>query len=148
MTAAKIYQPLAGLMAERLEWQTRALCRYEDPEVFFPNQGSSDGIRAKAICNACPVVEECRAYALANRESHGVWGGTSVAERDEILHGRPVEISDGKGGPRCQRLTREQQADALERLSQGWGVKPLAREYGVDDAVVRRLRDRHLGRAA
>ncbi|WP_223162775.1 WhiB family transcriptional regulator [Nocardioides antri] len=27
------------------------------------------------------VLVECRAYALASRERHGVWGGTTPADR-------------------------------------------------------------------
>ncbi len=147
MAAVKIYQPLAGLMAERLAWQDYALCRYEDPETWFPTQGG-DSVEAKAICLACPVMEACRAYALDNHETHGVWGATSVAERQDMWHDVPVKISDGKGGPKCQRLTETQQTEVLKLLDQGCGVKSLAREYGVGQGVIRRLRDRYLKAAA
>jgi len=36
--------------------------------------------RAKMICNTCPVIEECRAYARANAE-YGIWGGETEDER-------------------------------------------------------------------
>lgn len=147
MAAVKIYQPLAGLMTERLGWQDHALCRGQDPETWFPPQGG-DVITAKAICNSCPVMETCRAYAIDNHESYGVWGATSVAEREELWRGRPTRISDGRGGPPCQRLTDAQQTDVLNLLEQGQKVKPLARQFGVDEGVIRRLRDRHLKGAA
>lgn len=139
---------LRGLLSERLEWQTRALCRHEDPDIFFPTQSGNEGIRAKAVCNACPVMADCRAYAFTNREGYGVWGATSVAEREQMLRGQTVRLSDGKGGSKCQRLTEEQQAEVLVQLRNGAAVKPLAREYGVTEGVVRRLRDRYLKRSA
>jgi hypothetical protein len=36
---------------------------------------------AKAVCAACVVRGECLAYALADPDLVGVWGGTSHAER-------------------------------------------------------------------
>lgn len=43
--------------------------------------------RAKAICAGCPVMAECRSYALEIREPHGVWGGMSETERRVLLAG-------------------------------------------------------------
>lgn len=42
----------------------------------------------KLSCTACPVIDECRDYALASRESWGVWGGMTVAERRALLRRR------------------------------------------------------------
>lgn len=39
---------------------------------------------AKAICRGCPVRRECLAYALANREPFGIWGGCSERERRRL----------------------------------------------------------------
>jgi len=44
--------------------------------------------RAKAICEACSVIDECREYALENGEQHGIWGGLNEVERREILNRR------------------------------------------------------------
>lgn len=38
-------------------------------------------MRAKAVCQVCPVVGECRAYALQIREPYGIWGGLTETER-------------------------------------------------------------------
>jgi hypothetical protein len=35
---------------------------------------------AVAVCRACPVVEDCRAYAVAHAGSRGVWG--DATEKD------------------------------------------------------------------
>lgn len=65
------------------EWMVDALCAQTDPEVFFPEQGGSTRA-AKAVCAACPVRDECLAYALERREQHGVWGGTTELERRRL----------------------------------------------------------------
>ena len=67
-------------------WTSRALCAETFPDEFFPHQGESPR-RAKEICGRCPVIDECLAYALANREPFGVWGGTTEAERAVMLRG-------------------------------------------------------------
>ena len=36
--------------------------------------------QAKAICAACPVLDECKAYIDANPQP-GIWGGTTERER-------------------------------------------------------------------
>lgn len=63
------------------EWFDRARCRHvADPDIFFPSKGGS-ALDAKAICRACPVLEQCQAYALEHREKFGVWGGLSEHDR-------------------------------------------------------------------
>lgn len=70
-----------------LTWMRNGNCRDYPPSVFFP----SDGVgvdNARKICATCPVVEECKTYALDNRIDHGVWGGCSERERRRILKRR------------------------------------------------------------
>jgi WhiB family redox-sensing transcriptional regulator len=45
---------------------------------------------AKSICAQCPVINDCLRWALAAREPYGIWGGTSVEERDRLLAKRPA----------------------------------------------------------
>jgi len=67
-------------------WHHRAACRSEDPDIFFPEEGSSV-IRtqleetAKAICRRCGVMQECLGWALESGQNYGVWGGLSEDER-------------------------------------------------------------------
>ncbi|MFI6041934.1 WhiB family transcriptional regulator [Nocardia sp. NPDC051321] len=69
------------------EWRLRGSCRGMDASVFFHpdrERGRARALRemrAKEICRACPVLLECRTYALAAEEPHGVWGGLSADER-------------------------------------------------------------------
>ncbi|WEH43280.1 WhiB family transcriptional regulator [Streptomyces sp. NBC_01218] len=66
-------------------WRTRAACREEDPDLFFPIGSTGPALHqteeAKAVCNACPVREECLRWALENNQDSGVWGGLAEDER-------------------------------------------------------------------
>jgi Transcription factor WhiB len=42
---------------------------------------------AKQICKTCPVIAECLASALINRENYGIWGGTTGRTRQKIRAG-------------------------------------------------------------
>lgn len=67
------------------DWRTRAACRDEDPDLFFPIGTSGSALlqteRAKAVCRRCPVREQCLDWAMDSGQSLGVWGGTSETER-------------------------------------------------------------------
>ena len=67
----------------KLPWGDQAKCLQADPETFFPEKGGSTR-DAKAICQGCPVREECLEYALANDERFGIWGGLSERERRRL----------------------------------------------------------------
>ncbi|MFJ6771775.1 WhiB family transcriptional regulator [Kitasatospora sp. NPDC091257] len=68
----------------RRDWREHALCREEDPELFFPVGTRGPALRqiahAKAVCNRCPVRTECLQWALATKQEAGVWGGASQNE--------------------------------------------------------------------
>ena len=89
-------------------WAHEGLCQ-ETPEPFLASldvgaDGLDDGtadspvpldleehegvIRAMSdavdVCKRCPVLDECREYALSNGEPFGVWGALLPAERAEI----------------------------------------------------------------
>ncbi|RPK32208.1 WhiB family transcriptional regulator [Streptomyces sp. ADI93-02] len=71
-----------------MDWRDKAMCREEDPELFFPvgNRNSAPMLlqteEAKAVCRRCPVMEKCLDWALgAGPVVEGVWGGTSESER-------------------------------------------------------------------
>ncbi|MDQ2827188.1 MAG: WhiB family transcriptional regulator [Actinomycetota bacterium] len=71
-----------------LSWRLRGACRGLDPDVFFSTTEEEDVQRAKAVCNTCVVQQQCLEFALANRESEGVWGGATDKERRRILRQR------------------------------------------------------------
>lgn len=69
-------------------WRARALCRDEDPELFFPIGTSGPALfqvaEAKAVCARCPVRTRCLAEALETGQDYGVWGGLSENERRSL----------------------------------------------------------------
>lgn len=75
-----------------MDWRHRALCRDEDPELFFPVGNSGPALlqieQAKAVCARCPVREQCLEFALATGQDAGVWGGLSEDERRSLKRRR------------------------------------------------------------
>jgi WhiB family redox-sensing transcriptional regulator len=76
-----------GTLVKPEPWMSEGACVGADPEVFFIERGES-AAPAKAICAACPVRQECLAYALDNAERFGVWGGKSERERRGLRRAR------------------------------------------------------------
>src|SRR5580704_12066609 len=76
--------------AENRGWQSRANCMGVDPELFFPERGSSTR-EAKEVCRGCVVRDECLEYALANSEKFGIWGGMSERERRRLRRQRAMQ---------------------------------------------------------
>jgi WhiB family transcriptional regulator, redox-sensing transcriptional regulator len=74
-------------------WMESGACQRTDPDLFFHPEGErGDARRARAeaarqVCFDCPVLEECRRYALERREAFGTWGGLSEDEREAIWTG-------------------------------------------------------------
>lgn len=78
-------------VTEIWDWQMHGACRGMNTDLFFHperERGPARALRearAKQVCRGCPVIDRCRGHALAVHEAYGVWGGLSVAERDERL---------------------------------------------------------------
>lgn len=70
------------------DWRKRAVCRSEDPELFFPVGTSGPAVlqveQAKAVCRRCSVSDDCLKWALDTGQDAGVWGGMSEEERRAI----------------------------------------------------------------
>lgn len=95
-------------------WRNAALCRGEDPELWFPVGRSTNSPamaqveEAKAVCRGCPVRRECAEYAYNAGQTAGIWAGHDLerrAGRDDL-----VEFVTGK------RPTRYKPARGDERL--------------------------------
>jgi WhiB family redox-sensing transcriptional regulator len=76
-------QPCRALAHVDVDW-TAAACAGLDPDPFHPRRGEN-AAAAKTICRACPIQADCLAWALANHERHGIWGGRSERERRRLL---------------------------------------------------------------
>lgn len=83
-------------MTSDMSWQLKGTCRSRDPEEFFHPEGERDATkrqriaRAKAVCRECPVLAQCRAYVLENREEYGIWAGLSEDEREDLRNGKQL----------------------------------------------------------
>lgn len=65
------------------DWHSQAVCSQTDPEAFYPEKGGSTR-EAKRICRECPVLQQCRQWAIDHDERYGVWGGLSERERRRL----------------------------------------------------------------
>lgn len=76
-------------VAEDVQWQNRGLCRsgLYDPNLWYP-EVERKSARPVAICHSCPVMVQCRAWALTKHEVFGVWGGLSEDDRQAIWKGQ------------------------------------------------------------
>lgn len=101
VVATGIEKGLFPLESE-LAWQREAACRglstEESRAIFFPSRGDSID-EARAICQRCPVTEQCLDFALANN-CIGVWAGTSDRQRRKLRRG--VRLTSGQVAGRRQ----------------------------------------------
>jgi WhiB family redox-sensing transcriptional regulator len=67
-------------------WVDQAACSGHDPEMWFPHK-TDPALKATAICNTCPVLDQCKDYGLAHPDLQGLWGGLTEDEREHIRKG-------------------------------------------------------------
>jgi WhiB family redox-sensing transcriptional regulator len=86
-------------------WPDQAACKGRAQSIFFPiGAGSQSDLArrpagfdryatARAICATCPVIDQCRRYALSvvasGQQLDGCWAGLDERERRELA-GRKV----------------------------------------------------------
>lgn len=62
-------------------WRTDGVCATVDPALHFPEGTKKTRTTLTAIavkiCHSCPVLEQCRTYAITTKQKHGIWGGLS-----------------------------------------------------------------------
>ena len=77
--------------------KVRIACRESDPDAWFPDFEKPKGPKytePKKLCGKCPVKDLCLEFALVNDEAHGLWGGLTPGERQQLRNrgrsnGRP-----------------------------------------------------------
>lgn len=139
-----------------MDWRIRAVCRDEDPELFHPLTESSvyaaQIAEAKAVCTRCPVVAQCLAEALRKPSvTLGIWGGTTKAERDEIVRrdrigdrasaADEVAVARGLADAHAARGLPEQDKHAVMHVlhSEGFKAHVIASRVGCGADTVRRV---------
>lgn len=98
-----------------------------------PTRGGATS-RAKRVCAECPVRAACLDHALTYNEQHGIWGGKTPRERQELQLTTAIE-----SGPTLQ----QQQARTIATLSaQNVPAESIASQLGITTRQVYRIRSR------
>ena len=99
-----------------LTWADEAACQGQT-RLFFAPAGERPEARvvresqARAVCRACPALQECRDWARQHRE-YGFWGAESEEERAaagfrvDMPVGRVARYPKGNGKPVAPRTPR------------------------------------------
>ena len=128
------------------DWWRHAACRGSDPEMFHPARGDYEGTNAAlAVCQTCPVKDDCLAYAMNNREMQGVWGGLSANQRKRLSPswvrvvacqacGTDVTLNNGRPVRYCEpcrdKARTRTQSDYARAQADPWRHCPVCRcEY-------------------
>jgi hypothetical protein len=108
-------------MTARTDWRHAAVCRQEDPELFFPTGETGPWVaqidEAKAVCRRCPVIESCLQWAMDTREDSGVWGGLTDKERTNLRRRRKLRADNPATGPRVLMATFAVAREAYDALT-------------------------------
>ena len=117
-----------------MSWRDEAACVGKPGEWWFPERDESRPFgamsRARAICDACPVQQDCLNHALTEDIRHGMWGGKSPEERTRIRRGTR------RGRP--EALSPEQKNEVRRLLRQSGNVWLAAERFGVSETTIRR----------
>ncbi|MFD8626654.1 WhiB family transcriptional regulator [Streptomyces hygroscopicus] len=118
------------------DWRHQAACRDQDRDLFFPAGKTGPYLkqiqRAKAVCQTCPVMQECRAWALDNREMHGIFGGMDETERQKLLR-RTRRIAAPRSDRKWVQILRNRLPEYQALVAQGLSVSEIAR--GMETTV-------------
>lgn len=109
---------------DTLDWREHAACLGKRSDIFFDGYGED---AAKQLCWACPVQEECLAFALKTEQNDGIWGGLTAQERHNLLR----RAFPGSSPLRTVTYTTRARSTGARcsagRTREGWGV--LCREH-------------------
>jgi WhiB family redox-sensing transcriptional regulator len=126
---------LAAMARHGRAWHADGACTPDIAHLFYgPSAITDDGRRvvedrraraarvaeAKLICASCPVLTQCRAYALDAGEPYGIWGGLTEGERDAVrrVHRHRAQVaSPHRTSPASPRRTATGGAPNLHRRS-------------------------------
>jgi len=79
---SRSWQSAMPLTDVPVPWMDSAACANVSPDLWF-GETRQDSTRALKICAVCPVVAECREYAIESGQRWGTWGNLS---QDELRH--------------------------------------------------------------
>ncbi len=132
---------------------SRPACQDADPELFFPDHELQDHhdrvVSAKSVCSTCSLNVACLGGAILRRETEGIWGGYTPAERFALLRdtrrlGREVGFAVqqlDRGNP--YRVRPDDLLAVVHRLSlRGWTTERLSVALGTTPKAVAKVHQR------
>lgn len=132
-------------LTQHTHWHDRP-CAHADPELFHAPDREQQAARqtreatAKTICGACPLRAACAAYAYGDGrtwwEPHGLYGGTTAAERARArtAHRRDISLSTSE---QRRHITTAQRLAILHALAARLDLRDLkARTVYGDHALL------------
>lgn len=107
-----------GLTTQRAAvWSDLGACLGEDPELFAPDGTTGKWVQviadAKAICNRCPVIEQCLQWALETRQEYGIYGGLDEYERQQR---RRRQVRNARRPTQKPRVPKQPPPESLREL--------------------------------
>lgn len=74
---------MAEILSHINKWSKEAKCgnTVDDSKFFGPSR--IHNIEGKKFCTGCPVINQCRTYAIVHGLV-GIWGGTTTQERNNL----------------------------------------------------------------
>ena len=113
------------------EWMWSAVCRQLDPELFFDPGMVEEAVK---VCREyCPVLAECREWAIRGGLEYGVVGGMSAPERRAAASAAGVPMPD---------VEPEHGTAAGAKRHRRAGERPCGRCLAADNAARRARRAR------
>lgn len=107
------------------DWRHQAACRDTDPNTMTPERATPAAVAAAvAVCDGCPVLEQCRALAQEQLGTYGVWAGEWWGDppRAERLQecdwcGKPMQVQE-VGRPRlfCRKQCNDRANYARRKM--------------------------------
>jgi WhiB family transcriptional regulator, redox-sensing transcriptional regulator len=70
------------------DWRESAECRGAPINLFYP-EGAEISHEALALCERCPVKQECQDYGVVF-EDWGIFGGLTATERKKIRNNQGI----------------------------------------------------------
>lgn len=86
------------------DWQNEAACRDSSWELFYPSSNNANENRlleaeAIAVCQTCPVQDECREFAQTSnrgqREQWGIWAAKNYGPKHALDEPRSYTSPSG-----------------------------------------------------
>ncbi|MFB7222406.1 WhiB family transcriptional regulator [Streptomyces sp. NPDC056227] len=120
-------------------WQQHGLCRFEDPDLFFPGsagpQAAEQTAKAKQVCARCPVIETCLQWAMDTRQDIGVLGGLSEGER-RTMHRRKTRRYGQAQLPAAQQILNYRMDEFKAAQERGLSEAEIAQALGTNVQTV------------